>query len=218
MNGRLQFLFIILFLSFSTFSFAHVSLVYPKGGEQFNPEEQINIQWRVEIDHGANTWELYFSLNNGLSWDTLAIGIMKSQLNYEWTIPDSFANKKCRILVVQNNALGSKYTDQCTEFSIGTIADVSSRKPDIQEFALYPAYPDPFNNSTTISFNLPGLTNVELEIYNIAGQKIETLLNQQMEPGLHKIFWNADNFSSGIYLYEIKAGNSLKTGKLILLK
>jgi Secretion system C-terminal sorting domain len=218
MKIRLQFITIILFFSFSGLSFAHVGLIYPKGGENFNPGEQINIQWTVEIDHGANTWELYFSLDNGLSWDTLLTGIMKSQLNYKWTIPESLANTRFRILVVQNNAIGSSYTDECTEFSIGAITGINFKDAGILGFTLFPAYPNPFNNSTTISFNLAEFTNVELDIYNITGEKIENLLNQQMEPGLHKISWNADNFSSGIYLYEIKTRDHMITRKLILLK
>ena len=218
MMHRFQAIFFSLFLCFSSFSFAHVSLVYPKGGEHFTPGQQINIQWQVEVDHGANTWELYFSLDKGLSWDTLLTGIKKSQLSYEWTIPDSLENKSCRILVVQNNAIGSDYTSQCTDFSIGTIDDISSRLNSVGEFLLYPAYPDPFNNSTIISFNLTEKTNVELNIYNIAGQKIKTLLNQQMESGIHKISWNADDYSSGIYFCEIKTRSNVKTEKLILLK
>ncbi len=218
MKGRLQSITFILLLCFCRLSFAHVSLVYPKGGEYFNPGEQINIQWIVGIDHGANTWELYFSLDNGLSWDTLLTGIMKSQLNYKWTIPDSLANTKCRILVVQKNAIGSSYTDECTEFSIGAVTSVNFKDTGFHEFTLFPAYPNPFNNSTNISFNLTKSSNVELDIFNITGQKIETLINQQVESGLHKISWNADNFSSGVYLYEIKTQGYIITRKLILLK
>lgn len=218
MAHRFQTIFFSLFICFSSLSFAHVSLVYPKGGEHFTPGQQINIQWKVEVDHGANTWELYFSLNKGISWDTLATGIKKSQLSYEWTIPDSLENKTCRILVVQNNAVGSDYTSQCSDFSIGTVDDISSNDSSIREFSLYPAYPNPFNNSTIISFNLTNRTNVELNIYNITGQKIKTLINRQMETGFYKISWNADNYSSGIYFCEIKTRSNIKTEKLILLK
>lgn len=218
MMYRFQTIFFSLVLCFSSLSFAHVALEYPKGGEHFTPGQQINIQWRVEIDHGANTWDLFFSLDGGISWDTIVTGIAKAQLNYEWTIPDSLANKTCRILVIQNNAIGSNYTSQCTDFSIGTIDYISSNNSNIREFSLYPAYPNPFNNSTMISFNLTNMTNVELNIYNIAGQKIKTLLNRQMEKGFHKISWDADDYSSGIYFCQIKTRSNVKTEKLILLK
>jgi hypothetical protein len=87
-----------------------------------------------------------------------------------------------------------------------------------EEFNLYKNYPNPFNPSTTIEFDLPKSSNVKIEVYNIAGQKIQTLLNKKMSAGSHKVDFNAENLSSGVYFYKIEAGEFQDVKKMILLR
>ena len=90
-------------------------------------------------------------------------------------------------------------------------------------FALRPAYPNPFNPVTTISFSIPN--NVvetqhaaSLLIYDITGKLVETLMDEQQTPGHHTIQWNANTFSSGVYFIRLKSGTYSQSQKLILLK
>ena len=69
-----------------------------------------------------------------------------------------------------------------------------------------------------ISFNLPEQNHVKLIVFNVAGEEVETIVNSEMSAGFHKISWNADNASSGIYFYAIETKYSLQTRKVILLK
>jgi hypothetical protein len=85
-------------------------------------------------------------------------------------------------------------------------------------YTLSQNYPNPFNPSTTIEFSLPISDNVQIEIYNIAGQKIETLLNKRMPAGDHKLEYNTHNLASGVYLYRIEAGRYQEVKKMVLLK
>jgi len=78
--------------------------------------------------------------------------------------------------------------------------------------------PNPFNPTTTLSFTIPATGHVTVDIYNIAGQKIDTLLNDKMTAGKHSIVWDASGLSAGIYFYTIKSGNFSKTMKMTLLK
>ena len=91
-------------------------------------------------------------------------------------------------------------------------------EPVPTEFALYPAYPNPFNPSTMISFDVPELQNVSVQIFNITGQLIETLINGKLESGKHKVLWNAGNLPSGIYFVQLKSGDKTINQKLTLLK
>ncbi len=91
-------------------------------------------------------------------------------------------------------------------------------EPVPTEFALYPAYPNPFNPSTMISFDVPELQNVSVQIFNITGQLIETLINGNIESGKHKVLWNAGNLPSGIYFVQLKSGDKTINQKLTLLK
>ena len=86
------------------------------------------------------------------------------------------------------------------------------------EFALHPAYPNPFNPSTMISFDVPELQNVSVQIFNITGQLIETLINGKLESGEYEILWDAGNLPSGIYFVQLKSGNKTLNQKLTLLK
>jgi len=79
-------------------------------------------------------------------------------------------------------------------------------------------YPNPFNPLTNIQFELSEDSNVSLEIYNLKGQKIETLCNGAMEDGKHSLIWNAQNQSSGIYMLHYQTDETTNIQKLILLK
>ena len=79
-------------------------------------------------------------------------------------------------------------------------------------------YPNPFNLSTTIEFSLAEKSEVRLGIYNAFGQKVEELLNQEMDAGNSKVDWNTKNLSSGIYVMVLKTKSTLLTKKLTLLK
>ena len=84
-------------------------------------------------------------------------------------------------------------------------------------FSLSQNYPNPFNANTTIEFAITENGNVNLEIYNILGRKVETLVDKNMDRGTYKVTWNAD-VPSGVYFYKIVQGNSALTKKMILLK
>ncbi|MCB5231065.1 MAG: T9SS type A sorting domain-containing protein [Candidatus Cloacimonas sp.] len=79
-------------------------------------------------------------------------------------------------------------------------------------------YPNPFNPETTISFNLPMASEVGLSIYNIKGQLIEKVVNSSMEAGQHKVVWNGNDVSSGLYFYKLTTPEGSLINKMMLLK
>ncbi len=86
------------------------------------------------------------------------------------------------------------------------------------EFILYQNYPNPFNLTTQINYNLPNALNVTIDIYNIIGRHITTLVNGRQAAGLHSVTWNAEDVASGVYLYTIKAGEFTDSKKMTLMK
>jgi len=91
------------------------------------------------------------------------------------------------------------------------------------KFHLYPAYPNPFNPITTISFDIPntlaGTMNASfLHVFNIKGQRVETLINEIMKPGKHNIQWHPKNISSGVYFLQFKYGEEVITQKITFMK
>jgi hypothetical protein len=86
-------------------------------------------------------------------------------------------------------------------------------------FSLDQNFPNPFNPSTTIRFNVSKVTPVTLKIYNTLGQLVTTLVNNQvMSVGSHIVTWNASTLASGIYFYSLEAGGNVTTKKMVLLK
>ena len=91
------------------------------------------------------------------------------------------------------------------------------------EFALHNNYPNPFNPVTNILYDIAEVSDVTLEIYNVMGQRVRTLVNGSHEPGRYQITWNATNdfgqgLSSGMYIYRIQAGDFVSVKKLVLMK
>lgn len=85
-------------------------------------------------------------------------------------------------------------------------------------FELFNNYPNPFNPATNIKFGIPSSSFVTIEIFNILGQKVHTLTNKSYEAGFYTIPFQADNLSSGIYIYTLSAGNFTTTKKMALIK
>ena len=84
-------------------------------------------------------------------------------------------------------------------------------------------YPNPFNPETTIAFSTKENGNISLDIYNIRGQKVRTLLNETKQAGKHTVVWNGKddngkNVASGVFFYRMKSGKFSSTKKMILMK
>lgn len=109
--------------------------------------------------------------------------------------------------------------------NISNISMIDENQNDIAPITtrLFNNYPNPFNPETTISFDLPQRDKVELVVYNLKGQKVKSLINEEMDMGVHKIIWNGTNnqgkeVASGVYYYRLSCGNYTKTNKMVLLK
>lgn len=93
----------------------------------------------------------------------------------------------------------------------------------LESFTLYPAYPNPFNPITTIKYDLPQDSRINLNVYNIMGQEIKTLTDEIKHAGVHTVTWNGTNrhnepVSSGMYFVRMVTPNSVLTQKIVLMK
>lgn len=99
-------------------------------------------------------------------------------------------------------------------------ADYTRRPTD---FGLRQNYPNPFNPATVIEYDLPKACEVKIEIYNVLGQRVRTLVHEMQEPAYKKIFWDGrddggNEISSGVYFYRLEAGTFVECRKMTLLK
>ena len=107
---------------------------------------------------------------------------------------------------------------------IKLLGDVITNQPFTFEdekqlaFAVDQNAPNPFNPTTAISFTIPAAGNVTVDVYNVAGQKVDSLVNGMMSAGRHSVVWDATGYSNGVYFYTVKSGDFSKTMKMTLLK
>ncbi len=102
--------------------------------------------------------------------------------------------------------------------SAKAVANVKENNIKPTNFSLSQNYPNPFNPSTNINFSLPSTSYVTLNIYNILGEKVTTLVDDNLSAGEHSVTFHADNLASGIYIYQLRAGNIVLQKKMNLLK
>ncbi len=115
------------------------------------------------------------------------------------------------------------YADNISDFSVFAVmsSDVatSSDLADLPEvFRLAQNYPNPFNPITTIRYELPEAADVQLEVYNLLGERVTTLVDSNQNAGRYDVGFDGSSLSSGVYVYRLRAGDFVKTMKLTLIK
>ena len=201
---------------------AHVGLDYPKGGEILIVGDAVELKWQNIIIHNPIDWDLYFSMDGGLSWQIIKLDIPTTQFIYQWIVP-KFLTESAQIKIVQDNIVDD-YEDHSSNFTIKErvlgIAEPSELPTSLNFVS---NFPNPFNPSTTIQYDISQTSQVNITIYNMVGNKIIQLDYGVKEAGTHTIGWKGfddvgNRVSAGMYFYQIKVGQFAQTRKMLLLK
>ena len=188
----------------------------------YSPQDSVGIEKDTVIIKGAKL-ELSVSVDgtvNQYQWMKNGVEIQGADSS-SYTIHSADSSDAgfyhCRI----TNSIATELTlySRPIHVTIGGItgvAEPAACKPEA--FALYQNYPNPFNPSTTIRFSIPEDQKVRLSVYNLLGQLIRTLVDEEMEAGRHSIVFNAAGLSSGVYFYRMQAESFVSTKRFILLK
>jgi hypothetical protein len=125
-------------------------------------------------------------------------------------------NGKLDDIRIYNRALNEVEIDSLYNEGVTSVDEINFIIP--HTFELYQNYPNPFNPSTTIEYQIPEISFVTLKVYDVLGNEIETLINEEKPIGTHTIEFDATNLPSGIYFYKLQIPNFTQTKKMILLK
>jgi len=197
--------------------------------------------YAVSMENGEDFWVQYY---NGSSWQTVASLVRGTNFNNSTfyhvvvTIPSSGynfpTNAKLRFMCDASDNNDDVYIDDVEWRGLSTVtatggvnllavsgptdvlAEATPEMPD--EFRLSQNYPNPFNPVTEISFALPTAMNVRLDIYNVLGQRVTTLVDAHLEAGEHACQWDASQHSSGVYFYRLQTDDIIETRKMVLMK
>jgi len=188
----------------------------PDDGERLRRSD-----YRPPLEAGA-TWEIVFKSVGGQSRKLVIDDMGQLPVNYEAFI---ILDNGKRINLSQHHEIDIPNSINSAKIVIGkadyTAGEIASILP--KEYQLEQNYPNPFNPQTTIEFALPDVGQVELEVYNVLGQKVKTLLNQQLPAGYHSVNWDGTDGSglkvaSGVYFYRLAADTFNSYRKMLLVK
>jgi len=181
--------------------------------------------WRMRqtIDETIATWNgewshLQIPLNNFAehgSWDN---GWFNPRGDFDWTAVEYFQ------IVAEHHALKNiKFWFDNIRIVNPELVNIQFEKQTLQTYKLYQNYPNPFNSITAIRYQIPRDDQVSIFIYNLAGQKVRTLVNQAQPPGAYSISWDGFDDTglrspSGVYFCRMKVSDFVQVRKLILLR
>lgn len=155
------------------------------------------------------------------SYTELPNFISSTDLHIDETIPTYLESRGTSIAGIDtdfDNDLRNTSTPDIGADEFDGIVDVEDKQTLPTEYALEQNYPNPFNPSTSIQYAVSSRQFISLKVYDVLGNEIETLVNEEKPVGTYEIIWNASNVPSGVYFYQLKAGEYTNTKKMVLLK
>jgi len=170
-------------------------------------------------DHRDGIFETYYKLstNAGLSWgtDTRLSNSISGSFSPSVAIAGSVVNVVWSDIRDGNDNEEIYYKRNPTGNPTGIIY-VNSEIPS--SYSLSQNYPNPFNPTTNVQFSMCNVQYVILQVYDILGKEVATLVNEQLQPGSYEVNWNASQYSSGVYFYRLQTDGYTETKRMTLIK
>jgi hypothetical protein len=178
----------------------------------------------LEIDHSRFYGVTVIDSNHVwavgiVEWGTFTI-LFSSDKGINWTSQEAFPNYLLNDVCFFNSSTGWVVGANGTilHTTNGGVSFVYDEKTQPTEFILEQNFPNPFNPTTTINYSVPQTSQVQIKIFDVLGDEIETLVNEEKAAGTYEVTWYAENLPSGVYFYQLRAGSFVETKKMLLLK
>jgi len=205
--------------AFSYWTLADVNTPIPVELTDFNAlvdGKVVTLNWKTATETQNHGWEIERKavIENQSEGNWIKIGFIEGKGNSTETQSYIFKDGNLTSGSYQYRLKQIDYNGTSTYSKVLEINIIIAPK----EFALAQNYPNPFNPKTTIEFEVPNTSMVNITIYNTLGETVKVLLNEQMEQGVYTRTFSGLNLPSGIYIYRLSAGNVVFTKKMMLIK
>ena len=175
--------------------------------------KSVTLKWTTASETNNRGWDIERSENRNKQDSWLKLGFVDGSGNSTESNSYTFRDVELKSVTYYYRL---KQIDFDGTSSYSDIVEVEVGVPD--QFNLAQNYPNPFNPETAIEFQIPSNSMVNISVYNSIGEKVATLLNEQLEQGYYKRSFDGSNLPSGIYIYRLTANNVMFTKKMMLIK
>jgi hypothetical protein len=191
-------------------------------GSSGDPEEvesipltQDNIYLKIACDFRNRTDKAYFYYSlNGTSWNKIG-----NTLQMYYTLAHFMGYRFALFNYATESTGGYVDFDYFRINNSSTVAGIKDINQNIPEgFNIHENYPNPFSLTTEIRYDVSMAVNVHITVYDITGRHVQTLVNEEKSPGSYTVTFDTSNLSSGLYLYQMIAGNFVQTRQMTLIK
>ena len=175
---------------------------------------EVVVTWDESPDKDFNYFEIFRSETQGFA------PALENRIATTTDIQISDAaveDGKTYFYLVTARDFSENQSDASNEVNV-TITAVDDTRMTPTEYSLDQNYPNPFNPSTTVTFGIPENADVQVTIYDMVGNKVEVLVNDNLSAGYHTYSWNAANHASGIYFCQMTTGKFTSVNKMLLIK
>lgn len=200
-------------LSYRAYRFPFLFVTSPTSNDTVWAGNIATLKWKSS---GVDTVDIDYSTDGGNSWVSEATNYPANNDSLILSIPTP-TSSPLKFRIIESGELDKGVAFISDPIAVSGVASVKS-SPDAFSYFLASNYPNPFNPSTTINYEVPSSMFVTLKVYDVLGREVETLVNEVKSAGKYSVTFDGSKLSSGVYFYRMNAGSYTSTKKAILMK
>ena len=197
-----------------------IKIISPAADAQLYIDSTYVVRWESNVN---DTVDIQLLLDNSVV-SIIGDSVVSGTQAVLWKVPSGLqtdSSYKIKVSSISNNTLSG--ISVSTFMILSSISEISDENDVVGSYTLSQNFPNPFNPSTVINYSLANYSKVRVDIYNVIGQRIATLVNSFQQRGNYSVTWTAEQYASGIYFYSINAVSSTENNfydvkKMILIK
>jgi hypothetical protein len=200
----------------SIFEVEAVRVLSPNGGETFHPDSQELIQWQTFYPPRCDSLSLFYSINNGRTYQQIVHGLQSTDTSYLWTVPN-ISSDSCKIKIIAYGP-GWQYDETDGVFSITSTGINEIDSHSLTMTLGVSINPNPVKSFSVIRYSLPVDGKVSLQLYDISGKLVKTLVNESKKSGIYNVPLNTKMLLAGVYFLFLQIQDKRIVERLVVIK